>query len=45
MGWRAYRGGIPAEGEAPVLFFFCPRCAEREFRAAGLEPDARRSPL
>ena len=29
--WSAYRGDEP-DDEEPLLMFFCPRCAEREFR-------------
>ena len=28
-GWRAYRGDEP--DESPLLVFYCPECAEREF--------------
>jgi len=30
-GWRAYRGDVPGEDFEPVLLFYCPTCAEREF--------------
>jgi hypothetical protein len=30
-GWRAYRGDVPGEDDEPVLHFYCPSCAEREF--------------
>jgi hypothetical protein len=30
-GWRAYRGDVPGEDPAPILLFYCPACAEREF--------------
>jgi hypothetical protein len=30
--WRAYRADEPDE-EEPLLMFFCPRCAEREFNS------------
>ena len=30
-GWRAYRGDVPGEDPEPILLFYCPACAEREF--------------
>ena len=30
-GWRAYRGDVPGEDPEPILLFYCPSCAEREF--------------
>ena len=30
-GWRAYRGDVPSEDPEPILLFYCPACAEREF--------------
>jgi hypothetical protein len=30
-GWRAYRGDVPGEDPEPLLLFYCPACAEREF--------------
>jgi hypothetical protein len=30
-GWRAYRGDVPGEDFEPILLFYCPVCAEREF--------------
>jgi hypothetical protein len=32
-GWRAYRADDPETGEPPVLTFYCPACAAREFGA------------
>jgi hypothetical protein len=29
--WRAYRGDVPGEDIEPILLFYCPSCAEREF--------------
>ena len=31
-GWRAYRIDDPEIQEPPTLAFYCPACAEREFR-------------
>jgi hypothetical protein len=31
-GWRAYRIDDPELNEPPALAFYCPACAEREFR-------------
>jgi hypothetical protein len=30
-GWRAYRGDVPGEDPEPILLFYCPSCAAREF--------------
>jgi hypothetical protein len=30
-GWRACRGDVPGEDPEPILLFYCPACAEREF--------------
>jgi hypothetical protein len=30
-GWLAYRVDDPASDDPPVLGFYCPSCAEREF--------------
>jgi len=30
-GWRAYRDDVPGEDVEPILLFYCPNCAEREF--------------
>jgi hypothetical protein len=30
-GWRAYRREDPVEDDEPILLFYCPACAEREF--------------
>jgi hypothetical protein len=30
-GWRAYRGDVAGEDREPILLFYCPSCAEREF--------------
>jgi hypothetical protein len=38
-GWRAYRGDEPDERE-PLVVFFCPICAEKEFGPACARPDA-----
>src|SRR5262249_45655735 len=30
-GWGASRGDVPGEDPEPILLFYCPSCAEREF--------------
>jgi hypothetical protein len=30
-GWRAVRTDVPSEDELPLLAFYCPACAQREF--------------
>jgi hypothetical protein len=30
-GWRAFRGDVPGEDPEPLLLFYCPICAAREF--------------
>jgi hypothetical protein len=30
-GWRAYRVDVPGEDPEPIIVFYCPGCAEREF--------------
>ena len=30
-GWRAYRDDVAGEDIEPILLFYCPNCAEREF--------------
>lgn len=30
-GWRAVRTDVPAEDDLPMLAFYCPECARREF--------------
>ena len=30
-GWRAYRDDVLGEDIEPILVFYCPNCAEREF--------------
>jgi hypothetical protein len=31
LGWRALRGDVPGEDPEPLLLFYCPICAAREF--------------
>jgi len=35
VGWRAYRVDDPELDELPALGFYCPDCAEAEFRPNG----------
>jgi hypothetical protein len=40
-GWRGLRCDVPEEDDTPILAFYCPACAEREFgteRIPGLDP-------
>jgi hypothetical protein len=30
-GWRAVRTDVPSEDDLPMLAFYCPECAQREF--------------
>lgn len=34
-GWRAYHIADPEAREEPVVWFYCPQCAYREFGAPG----------
>jgi hypothetical protein len=39
-GWRGIRCDVPEEDDVPILAFYCPTCAEREFgteRIPGLD--------
>jgi hypothetical protein len=37
LGWRGVRYDLPDEDDDPLLAFYCPECAAREFgsKAAG----------
>jgi hypothetical protein len=39
-GWRAYHGDVSDESPAPLLVFYCPDCAEREFGPLRAPSDA-----